>query len=67
MFNSIIRLPDFLEIQTENGWQKAEKSSETFNCAAAEVCIKKANDALDVILNETLEPVCTKPNAFQER
>ena len=58
MFNSIIRLPDFLEIQTENGWQKAEKSSETFNCAAAEVCIKRVKDALDVILNETLEPVC---------
>lgn len=58
MFNTIIRQPDFLEIQTENGWQKAEKNGETFNCSAAEVCLKKVNDTLDVILNETIEPVC---------
>ena len=26
MFNSIIRQPDFIEIQTDNGWQIANKN-----------------------------------------
>ena len=57
MFKSIIRIPDFVEIQTKDGWKLAEKKADKFSTDAIEISFVITNNALDVIASETKEPV----------
>lgn len=57
MFKSIIRIPDFVEIQTNDGWKNAVKRDSDFSTDAIEVSFKEKSGTLDVIASETKEPV----------
>ena len=57
MFKSIIRIPDYVEIQTKDGWKNAVKRDSDFSTDAIEVSFKEKSGALDVIASETKEPV----------
>ncbi len=57
MFKSIIRIPDFVEIQTKDGWKTSKKQDAKFSTEAAEVEVVINGGALDVVAVETAEPV----------
>ena len=57
MFKTIIRIPDFVEIQTKDGWNTAKKQDFKFSTDAAEVETVINGTSLDVNLVETRAPV----------
>lgn len=57
MFETILRKPTFVEIQSEEGWQTAEGSGAVFSSAVCDVEFQKNGEALEVILTETKLPV----------
>ena len=57
MFKSIIRIPDFVEIQTKDGWKTAKKQDAKFSTEAAEVETAINGNTLDVVAVETAEQV----------
>lgn len=57
MFNSIITIPSFVEVQTADGWAKTEKTNCYFTSDACEINFKTNENGLDIILEETKKPV----------
>lgn len=57
MFRSIIGTPSFVEIQTADGWKKAEICANKFSTDACEVAFDVNNGALDITAVETRKPV----------
>lgn len=57
MFQSILAQPSYVEIQTENGWKAAARSGDTFATDACQVQFRHAGDAMDILAEETLQPV----------
>ena len=57
MFKSILRTPDFVEIQTKDGWKRADNKGCTFLGTSCNVEFKTQGDALDIVATETTAPV----------
>lgn len=57
MFNSIITIPSFVEVQTSDGWIKTVNSNDCFTTDACEISFKTSEKGLDIILEETKKPV----------
>jgi len=57
MFQTIIRQPSFVEIETKENWQEAMTNGPGFASSACEVEFQEKNRGLLVVLTETREPV----------
>ncbi len=57
MFNSILRIPDFVEVQTSDKWNAMDKRGEEFVSPQCNVKFDVTKNGTDIVLVETLEPV----------
>lgn len=57
MFETILRQPTFVEIQSQSNWQTAVKSGNAFSSSDCEVEFRETGKTLEVVLTETKQPV----------
>lgn len=57
MFRSIIRTPDFVQIQSADGWRTAVGKGDLFSDVSCELQFSMKDNLMNVILQETKEPI----------